>query len=121
MIVIVSFFLPILTLLHLFYSHIHGINDLAFFIFFVFAVTAISSLRGIVRSKKLRLVHALWHPFFYYFFFLPSKIVAMADLIFEDNKKCCESRFLKVCHIYVWIILGGGLVIGYGLIYHVIT
>lgn len=119
MILLVSFFLPVLVLLHLFYSRAHGLNDFAFFIFFIFVAAAVTSIRGIIRSKKLRLIHSIWHPIFYFFLLLPSKMVAMADIFFQDEKKHCSSQFMKVCHVYFWTILGGGFVIGYDLIYHI--
>jgi|688.fasta_scaffold153916_2 hypothetical protein len=81
--------MPILTILHIISSQIKGINALAFFIFFVFAVTIIISLRGILRSGKIRFLHALLHPLFYYFFLMPCKIMAMFDVLFQDNKKIC--------------------------------
>lgn len=85
----VSFSLPALTLLHIFYSQIQGVNNIGFFIFFVFLITGLTSLRGILRSGKLRLIHSLWHPLFYYFFLLPCKIAATIDLPFQDNRKFC--------------------------------
>lgn len=85
----VSFSLPALTLLHLFYSQIQGVNNMAFFVFFVFCITLISSIRGIIRNKKFRFIHCMWHPIFYYFFLMPCKMLAMVDIPFQDNKKIC--------------------------------
>lgn len=72
--IMISFALPVLTLLHLFYSQIQGLNKLAFFSFFVFCISAIASLRVILRTGNLRFIHALWHPLFYYFFLMPCKL-----------------------------------------------
>lgn len=85
----IAFSMPILTILHICTSQIQGINSLAFFIFFVFAVSIIISLRGILRSGKIRFIHCLLHPLFYYLFLMPCKMMAMLDVLFQDNKKCC--------------------------------
>ena len=47
--------------------------------------------------------------------------MAMLDIPFEDNKKCCESKWTKVIHLYIWIILGSLSIVGYGFIYHILV
>lgn len=117
----ISYFLPFVILVDLFYVVISDINNLALYIILIFVATFLLCFRAVIRNCKLRFFHALWHPLFFMLFLLPSKIWGMISTLICLPDTQWNKMWKKLIHVYVFIALGGGVVIGMGVVYNFVV
>ena len=116
-----SFFIPFLVLFNLFYVVLLSINNFAMFSIYIFVATFLLTFRIVLRTGKLRYFHSLWHPLFFFFFLLPSKLWAFVSILicFPDGKGT-KKMWMKVIHMYIWIVVAGGIIISLGFVYNIV-
>ena len=116
-----SFFVPFLVLINLFYIIMLSVNRIISFSIYVFVATFLLSFRIILRTGKIRYFHTLWHPLFFFFFLLPSKLWAFISIVicFPDNKGT-KKLWMRVTHVYIWLVVAGAVLISMGFIYNIV-
>lgn len=114
--------LPFLVLINLFYIIILDINKIVMFIIFVFISGSLQSLRIIILTGKLRYFHAVFYPIIYYFVMLPGMLYSfiVTLICFPDNEGP-QKMWQRVFHGYIWIFVGGPVLIGLGIFYNLLV
>ena len=115
-----SYFIPFLVIINL-ATIITRIDRIVYFVIYVFIISLLMSFRAIVRNCKFRFLHSLLHPLFFFMILLPLKIKAFITCLCADTARGKKDRWRKVLPVYIWMVLGGGILIGMGIVFNLVN
>ena len=114
-----SFFIPFLAFITIF-TVLLRLDALIFFMIYVFIASILMTLRGLIRNCKLRFIHALAHPLFFFLVLLPLKAMALVNCLCSDSKSKSD-RWKTILPVYLWVFIGTGVLIGFGFVYNIVA